>query len=84
MDNAFKYIKANKGLDTEASYPYQGKNEPCRYKDSDIGATDTGKWFLSSSLFFFFFVDKHVSFDIVLNMIVTKNNFLAATIWEGD
>ena len=43
MDNAFKYIKANKGLDTEASYPYQGKNEPCRYKDGDVGATDTGK-----------------------------------------
>ena len=32
----------------------------------------------------FFFLNKHVSFVIVFNMIVTKNNFLASTIWEGD
>lgn len=42
MDNAFKYIKANGGIDTEASYPYQAENERCRFKSSDVGATDTG------------------------------------------
>ena len=43
MDNAFRYIKANGGIDTEASYPYQAENEPCRFKASDVGATDTGE-----------------------------------------
>lgn len=42
MDNAFKYIKANDGIDTEASYPYKGKDEKCRFKRADVGADDTG------------------------------------------
>jgi cathepsin L len=42
MDNAFLYIKNNKGIDTEASYPYTAKNgKHCLYKAADIGATLT-------------------------------------------
>jgi len=43
MDNAFRYIKANDGIDTEASYPYEARNDNCRYNPNNVGATDTGK-----------------------------------------
>ena len=43
MDNAFKYIKANGGIDTEASYPYEAVNDRCRFQASEVGADDTGK-----------------------------------------
>ncbi|XP_078367909.1 cathepsin L-like [Oculina patagonica] len=42
MDDAFKYIKANKGIDTEASYPYKAKDGRCHFKKENVGATDTG------------------------------------------
>lgn len=42
MDNAFRYIKANGGIDTEQSYPYDGDEEQCHYNPRDIGATDKG------------------------------------------
>ncbi|XP_022913534.2 procathepsin L-like [Onthophagus taurus] len=42
MDNAFKYIKYNHGIDTEDSYPYDGEEEPCRYNPSHSGASDKG------------------------------------------
>ena len=43
MDYAFKYIKANGGIDTEASYPYEARNDNCRFNQNNVGATDTGK-----------------------------------------
>ncbi|PVD36391.1 hypothetical protein C0Q70_03373 [Pomacea canaliculata] len=42
MDQAFTYVKDNKGIDTEASYPYKAVDEKCVFKSADIGATDTG------------------------------------------
>ncbi|RUS84659.1 hypothetical protein EGW08_007579 [Elysia chlorotica] len=43
MDNAFKYIKENNGLDTEQSYPYTAKTgRTCKFNPSAVGATDTG------------------------------------------
>jgi len=41
MDSAFQYIKANEGVDTEKSYPYEAVDGKCRFKKADVGATDT-------------------------------------------
>lgn len=42
MDNAFRYIKANGGDDTEDCYPYEAVDGSCRFKQSCVAATDTG------------------------------------------
>ncbi|KAK7099250.1 hypothetical protein V1264_003422 [Littorina saxatilis] len=43
MDQAFTYIKKNKGVDTEESYPYTGKDGiRCHFRRTDVGATDVG------------------------------------------
>merc|ERR1719400_1849953 len=40
MDNAFKYVIANHGIDTEASYPYNATTgKTCKYNATDVGAT---------------------------------------------
>jgi len=42
MDNAFRYIRDNGGIDTETGYPYHARDENCTFHKSDIGAEDTG------------------------------------------
>jgi len=39
MDQAFQYVIKNKGIDTEASYPYEAKDGQCRFNAANVGAT---------------------------------------------
>lgn len=41
MDNGFNYIIKNKGIDTEASYPYTAKDGKCKFDPANVGATIT-------------------------------------------
>ncbi|MCP9260009.1 Cathepsin L1 [Dirofilaria immitis] len=43
MDYAFDYIKANDGIDSEASYPYEAKEGKCRYSNRTRILTDSGE-----------------------------------------
>lgn len=38
MDNSFNYIIDNGGIDTEDSYPYEAKDNKCRFNKETIGA----------------------------------------------
>uniref|UniRef100_A0A8C5HQL9 Cathepsin L1-like n=1 Tax=Gouania willdenowi TaxID=441366 RepID=A0A8C5HQL9_GOUWI len=42
MNQAFEYVKANGGIDTENSYPYEAQDGRCRYNPYTVGATCRG------------------------------------------
>lgn len=42
MDQAFRYIKIQRGIDDEKDYPYEAKDANCRYSKRFNAANDTG------------------------------------------
>ena len=42
MDDAFRYVIKNGGIDTEASYRYVARDEKCRYNAANVGSTCSG------------------------------------------
>ena len=42
QEDAFDYIKSNRGIDTEKSYPYEAKDGKCRFSSMYVGSTLTG------------------------------------------
>ncbi|KAK3538174.1 hypothetical protein QTP70_032564 [Hemibagrus guttatus] len=42
MNTSFEYIRDNNGIDTEKSYPYEARDNDCRFNPATVGATCTG------------------------------------------
>ncbi|KAL1131622.1 hypothetical protein AAG570_011236 [Ranatra chinensis] len=61
MDQAFQYVKANGGLDTESSYSYTASDGRCKYNPANAGATCTGNVDINSG-------DENSLMDAVANV----------------
>nr|P13277.2 RecName: Full=Digestive cysteine proteinase 1; Flags: Precursor [Homarus americanus]CAA45127.1 cysteine proteinase preproenzyme [Homarus americanus]prf//1801240A Cys protease 1 [Homarus americanus] len=42
VERAIMYVRDNGGVDTESSYPYEARDNTCRFNSNTIGATCTG------------------------------------------
>uniref|UniRef100_A0A914XJK6 Cathepsin L-like n=1 Tax=Plectus sambesii TaxID=2011161 RepID=A0A914XJK6_9BILA len=42
VEKAYQYIKDNRGIDTEQSYPDEGRQSQCRFRRQFVGATVSG------------------------------------------
>lgn len=42
MDDAFRFINSEGGIDDELSYPYEGRTRKCRFQKSKVAFKDTG------------------------------------------
>jgi len=42
MNSAFDYVISNKGIDSEKSYPYEAKDDKCRFNAANVAGTITG------------------------------------------
>ena len=69
MEEAFDYIKKNGGLDTEESYPYEGRDGECRFKSSNIGAKDVGYKIIPSG-------DENALKAVIANQVEIHLDFL--------
>lgn len=47
MEYAFLYVRDNKGIDSEAGYPYTGREGPCAYRPEYKASSCTGYVFVS-------------------------------------
>ncbi|CAF3741612.1 unnamed protein product [Rotaria socialis] len=77
VNAAFQYIKANKGVDTEASYPYEAMEGKCRFNRSTVGVYDepacsTKEWSHTMTI---------VGYDVFNNGTTKRDYYIVKNSW---